>query len=64
MLHPDCHRWAHANPEEARHLGYIVSAWGDPLSAPMWDKGLRCWMTLDDEGEWLRLEPPIAGFDV
>jgi len=28
VLHGNCHRWCHANPEKAGKVGLVVSAWG------------------------------------
>jgi hypothetical protein len=32
-----CHAWAHAHPEDARRLGYIISSYGDeePFRVPL-----------------------------
>lgn len=44
-----CHGWAHSHPAEARDEGFIVSAWGDPLTQWVWRwDGAR--VLFDDEG--------------
>lgn len=37
-----CHTWAHKHPWEARQMGFIVSRYAEPLSAPFqrWDGAL------------------------
>lgn len=48
LIHPECHTWVHAHPYEAREKGWIVSAYADPLSVPVFSLGR--WWVLDDEG--------------
>lgn len=36
LLDRSCHRWAHANPDEARVTGFVVSQWVDePFLVPV-----------------------------
>ena len=52
-LHPSCHAWAHAHPEEARANGWIVSAHApDPATVAVYLPGLTgwAWWYLDDRG--------------
>jgi hypothetical protein len=55
ILHTKCHRWVHANPEDARKLGLIVSFAGDPLEAPLYVRG-QGWVLLDDDGRATRID--------
>lgn len=56
LLCGSCHRWAHANHEEARATGFIVSQWVDepsvvPLMTP-WG-----WSQIDCVGDEVPLSP-------
>lgn len=42
------HRWVHANPLEARDLGFIVHTADDYLTIPI--KTFMGWVLLDDDG--------------
>jgi hypothetical protein len=35
VLHPKCHRWAHAHPRHARMVGWVVPSWSDPTATPV-----------------------------
>lgn len=48
LLCRSCHNWAHANPEQARKEGFIVSVWGDVSETPI--KAWYGWIKLRDEG--------------
>lgn len=42
-----CHRWAHANPEEARQAGWVVPTYADPADVPMLT--FSGWVLLSDD---------------
>lgn len=52
-----CHRWVHANPFEARELGYIVSRHKMPTIEPVFNIGPG-WLLLDCEGGLTRITDP------
>lgn len=59
-----CHGYLHQHPEEARHNGWIVSAWGaDPAGVEvlMWHEGRQDWFLLCNEAPWVELAPFPAG---
>lgn len=44
-----CHGWVTEHPGEARRMGFIVSAYRDPVGVPvLWRR--RVWHYLDDDG--------------
>lgn len=44
-----CHEWAHANPDEARLTGFIITVHdGEPAAVPI--KTFAGWVLFDNEG--------------
>lgn len=49
LLCGECHRWAHANPNEAKASGFIISPFEQhPESIPI--ETFMGWMLFDNEG--------------
>lgn len=49
LLCGECHRWAHANPNEAKATGFIISVHETaPESIPI--ETFMGWMLFDNEG--------------
>lgn len=44
-----CHGWVHAHPRESRDRGWLVSAYADPVSVPVWLEHERGWYLLGDD---------------
>lgn len=52
-----CHGWAHANPEAATLLGFIVPSTADPACVPILH-ALYGWVLINDEGTAESCAPP------
>jgi 5-methylcytosine-specific restriction protein A len=50
----DCHRWAHGNPIDSKHFGFLVprSSGDSPLDVPITDRSGRT-QYLDNLGQYL-----------
>jgi len=55
LLCPECHRWVHAHPFEARSTGYIVSRYASPASEGV-VHALYGPVFLDNEGGYTQME--------
>lgn len=49
LLHPECHAFTHANPDDARAAGFLLRTTDDPLTIPVLWRGVL-WCLLDDHG--------------
>lgn len=52
------HGWVHANPAEAKRLGWLVPSWADPAAWPMWSEPRRSWVLLTPAGGVLEIPAP------